>query len=187
LRDLLQRSEIQMTKNIPNTCLIHSLLEQRRGLSESEQNAKFIVDKSIAYQAMTLMEAGADITAITAMNFLRAMPYINQIVKEVMCGRPVIVMSVPHANAVADSLNGYHIPPHSALFSNMWAMQRDAPGSSCRSASSGARIRRRLSRALRRTRWTATTTSSGGAAHLSGDAPRGSECAVARCADLVGF
>ena len=157
LEDLLQRSEAQMKLNIPNPGLIRSLLEERQGLNDEERNEKFLDDKSIAYQSMTLMEAGADTTAITAVNFLLAMvlhpevmkrgqasvdasvpagrlpsfddlpsmPYINQIVKEVMRWRPAIVMGVPHVNTTADEVNGFYIPANSVIFGNMWAMQRD--------------------------------------------------------------
>ena len=157
MQNLLVRTEEQMAKETPNTGLIRALLEQRRGMNDQERDAKFLDDKSIAFQSMTLMEAGSDTTAITVMNFLIAMllnprvmwkgqesidsfmsgsrlpsfqdlphiPYINQIVKEVMRWRPVILMGIPHSNATDDVLDGYHIPPNSLIFGNIWAMHHD--------------------------------------------------------------
>jgi cytochrome P450 len=157
LDDLLRRCDTQLQRHVPNTGLLRSLLEQRQGLSEAERADKFLDDRSIAYQAMTLMEAGADTTAVTAVKFLLAMllhpdvmrrgqaaidavvpasrlpgfahlpamPYVNQIVKEVMRWRPVIIMGVLHANTAFNQLEGYYIPPPSVLFGNMWAMEHD--------------------------------------------------------------
>ncbi|KAK5034186.1 hypothetical protein LTS07_003106 [Exophiala sideris] len=70
---LLQRVEEQMDKGIPNIGLIRQLAEQRKRMSEREREEKFIDDRSIGYQSMTLMEAGADTTGITMMNFALAM------------------------------------------------------------------------------------------------------------------
>lgn len=70
---LLQRVEDQMAKGIPNIGLIRQLAEQRKGMSDREREEKFLDDRSIGYQSMTLMEAGADTTAITMMNFVLAM------------------------------------------------------------------------------------------------------------------
>ncbi len=158
LNDLLMRTEKQMNAGTPNIGLIRALIEQRQGMSEAEKDQKFLDEKSIAYQAQTLMEAGSDTTAITAMNFLLAMvlhpdimrkgqesvdavvpasrlpefedlesmPYINQIVKEVMRWRPVLPLGVPHLNTTDDDYDGYHIPANSMIVGNMWFMQHDS-------------------------------------------------------------
>lgn len=73
LSNLIGVTEKQMEKGIPNTGLIRTLLEQRRGMNETEKTSKFLDDKCVAYQSMTLMEAGADTTSIALMNFLMAM------------------------------------------------------------------------------------------------------------------
>lgn len=73
MKGLLDRTQYQMDKGVANPGLIRSLLEQRKGLSEAELSENFIDDRCIAYQAMTLMEAGADTTAIVLMNFTMAM------------------------------------------------------------------------------------------------------------------
>ena len=157
LKDLLDRTELQMTKGIPNPGLIRSLIEQRAEMTDEQRDEKFLDDKSIAYQAMTLLEAGSDTTSIAVMNFTMAMvlnpaemlkgqeavdaivgedrlpnfedlaqmPYINQIVKEVMRWRPVINMGIPHSNTAEDEVNGYYVPKDSVIFGNMWAMQHD--------------------------------------------------------------
>ena len=157
MQNLLIRSADQMAKGTPNTGLIRALLEQRKGMSEKDRDAKFLDDNSIAYQSMTLMEAGSDTTAITVMNFLLAMvlnprvmrrgqesidrcvsdshlpifqdlphvPYVNQIVKEVMRWRPVLSMGIPHSNTAQDELDGYYIPANSLIFGNIWAMQHN--------------------------------------------------------------
>lgn len=70
---LLQRVEEQMSKGIPNIGLIRQLAEQRRDMNTREREENFLDDRSIGYQSMTLMEAGADTTAITMMNFALAM------------------------------------------------------------------------------------------------------------------
>lgn len=157
LHDLLVRTENQMDKGMPNPGLIRALVEQRQGMSAEERDDKFLDDRSIAYQAMTLMEAGSDTTATTMMNFTLAMvlnprvmrkgqdavdiqvpgsrlptfddipdiPYVNQIAKEVMRWRPVVVMGIPHSNTQDDELDGYYIPKDSLIFGNMWAIQHN--------------------------------------------------------------
>ena len=157
MKDFIDRTEIQMAKGIPNLGLIRSLVEQRKDMNAREREAKFLDDKCIAYQAMTLMEAGSDTTAITLMNFVMAMvlnpgvmhkgqkavdaavdsnrlptfedlpkmPYINQIVKEVMRWRPIINMGIPHSNPEEEEFQGYRIPKDSIIVGNIWAMQQD--------------------------------------------------------------
>lgn len=157
LKDLLDRTESQMAGGIANPGLVRSLMEQRRNMTDRERHENFLDDKCIAYQAMTLLEAGADTTAITVMNFTLAMvqnpsemkkgqeavdavvdenrlptfedisrmPYINQIVKEVMRWRPVINMGIPHSNEAEDEIDGYYIHKDSIIFGNIWAMQHD--------------------------------------------------------------
>jgi cytochrome P450 len=157
LKNLLMRTEKQMKAGTPNSGLIRALIEQRQGMSQEEKEAEFLDDKSIAYQAPTLMAAGSDTTAIATMNFMLAMvlysnvmrkgresvdavvpasrlpefddltsmPYINQIVKEVMRWRPVLLRGVPHMNTTDDELDGYYIPANSMIIGNMWSMQHD--------------------------------------------------------------
>ena len=48
------------------------LVDQREGMDEQERLDNFLDDKSIGFQFMTMMEAGADPTAITMMNFTLA-------------------------------------------------------------------------------------------------------------------
>ena len=48
-------------------------MDKRSALTAQEQAENFVDDKSIAYQSLTIGEAGSDTTAIALMNFIRAM------------------------------------------------------------------------------------------------------------------
>lgn len=73
MHGLLSQIEQQMNNGIPNIGLIRQLVEQRKDMDEREREEKFLDDRSIGYQSMTLMEAGADTTAITMMNMVLAL------------------------------------------------------------------------------------------------------------------
>ncbi|OCL14884.1 cytochrome P450 [Glonium stellatum] len=51
------------------------------------------------------------------------MPYINCIVKEGMCWRPVISSGLPHRNNKEDEYEGMLIPKDSTIFIPIWALQ----------------------------------------------------------------
>ena len=73
LGELLSRVEQQKAHGIANAGLIRALVDERQYLSEADRDSSFLDDRSIGYQAMTLMEAGSDTTANTLMNFVLAM------------------------------------------------------------------------------------------------------------------
>ncbi|KAJ9608385.1 hypothetical protein H2200_007373 [Cladophialophora chaetospira] len=73
MKGLQDRTQYQMDLGIPNPGLVRALLERRKDLSEQERVEQFLDDRCMAYQAMTLMEAGADTTSIVLMNFTAAM------------------------------------------------------------------------------------------------------------------
>lgn len=73
MEGLLRQVENQKRRHVPNNGLIRMLVDQREGMDEQERLDKFLDDKSIGFQSMTMMEAGADTTAITMMNFNLAM------------------------------------------------------------------------------------------------------------------
>lgn len=92
LHDLLVRTQQQMDEGIPNSGLIRLLLEQRQGMSEEERMGSFLDDKSIAYQSMTLMEAGSETTSIALMNFLLAMVLYPEVMRK---GQDAVDAAVP--------------------------------------------------------------------------------------------
>ena len=52
--------------------------------------------------------------------------YVNQIVKEVMRWRPVITLSIPHANSAAKRYNGCYIPKDIVVYGKIWNMHHDS-------------------------------------------------------------
>jgi cytochrome P450 len=72
-KKLLSRVEYQKAMGIPNSGLIRNLVDERAGMSAEEIQRKYLDDVSISYQAQTIMEAGADTTSNSLMNFLLGM------------------------------------------------------------------------------------------------------------------
>ena len=73
MQGLLNQVEDQMKRGIPNQGFIRLLVEERKDMTEKEREENFLDDKSIRFQSMTTMEAGAETTSITMMNFTLAM------------------------------------------------------------------------------------------------------------------
>ena len=82
LGGLLNRVEEQKAKGIANAGLIRAMINERENLTEVEREAKFLDDRCIGYQAMTIMEAGSDTTSNTLMNFLLAMTMHPEIMEK---------------------------------------------------------------------------------------------------------
>ncbi|OQV05497.1 hypothetical protein CLAIMM_10224 [Cladophialophora immunda] len=92
MKGLLDRTQHQMDRGVPNPGLIRALFEQRKGMSEAEQTEKYLDDRCIAYQAMTLMEAGSDTTSIVLMNFTMAMLLNPRVMRK---GQEAVDAAVP--------------------------------------------------------------------------------------------
>ena len=73
MEGLLRQVEKQMQRGVPNKGLIRLLAKQRADMDEKESLKNFLDDKSVGFQSMTMMEAGAHTTAITMMDFTLAM------------------------------------------------------------------------------------------------------------------
>ena len=73
MEGLLRQVEKQMQRGVPNKGLIRLLAEQRADMDEKESLENFLDDKSVGFQSMTMMEVGADTTAITMMDFTLTM------------------------------------------------------------------------------------------------------------------
>jgi cytochrome P450 len=112
LNDLLRRTENQVRMGVSNSGLIATLIKQRQGMSQAEQDAQYLDDKSIGYQAMTLMEAGAETTSITLYNFVllmatnpRVMYKAQQLLDDVVPSSRLPsfedLASVPYINQIA--------------------------------------------------------------------------------------
>ncbi|KAH7334815.1 cytochrome P450 [Rhizoctonia solani] len=54
-----------------------------------------------------------------------SMPYIRNIVQEVLRWQPPLPLGFPHATTEDDEYRGYFIPKGSIVMSNIWAMSRD--------------------------------------------------------------
>ena len=73
LNNLLKRAENQQEMGISNPGLVRALLDQRKSMTPAEQQDAYLDDNSIAFQSMTILEAGSDTTTIGLMNFTLAM------------------------------------------------------------------------------------------------------------------
>ena len=82
LRRLLHQVESQRNLGIANPGLVRALIDQRATMLPDKQAEDFVDDKSIAYQALTIVEAGSDTTAIALMNFTCAMALHPDIMKK---------------------------------------------------------------------------------------------------------
>ncbi len=82
LRQILGQVEQQKSRGVQNPGLVRAILDQREGIDAHEQEARFSDDKSIAYQSLTVVEAGSDTTAISLMNFTLAMVMNPTMVKK---------------------------------------------------------------------------------------------------------
>lgn len=81
LQRILIQVELQKSRGLANPGLVRALLDQRSGKTTKEQEDLFLDDKSIAYQSLSVVEAGSDTTAISLMNFLLAMAMNPTLVK----------------------------------------------------------------------------------------------------------
>ena len=79
---LLSQTEKQKENRISNPGIVRALIDQRSSMTPQEQADNFIDDKSIAYQSLTIVEAGADTTAISLMNFVLAMALYPAVLKK---------------------------------------------------------------------------------------------------------
>lgn len=73
LKSLLQQVEDQMRRGVPNIGLMRMLVEQRKLMSIEERGQNFLDDKSLGFQSVTMMEAGAETTAVSMLNLTLAM------------------------------------------------------------------------------------------------------------------
>lgn len=73
LESLLQQVEDQMRRNVPNIGLMRMLVEQRKSMSTEDRDRSFLDDKSLGFQSVTMMEAGAETTAVSMLNLTLAM------------------------------------------------------------------------------------------------------------------
>ncbi|KAG9093309.1 hypothetical protein FS749_014628 [Ceratobasidium sp. UAMH 11750] len=76
-------------------------------------------------------KAQAEIDRVVGMKRLPAfedlpqLPYIDQIIKEVMRWQPVTPLAVPHTSIQDDVYRGYRIPKGAIVIGNVWAMSRN--------------------------------------------------------------
>ncbi|CAE7214750.1 unnamed protein product [Rhizoctonia solani] len=54
------------------------------------------------------------------------LPYLRNILKEVMRWLPALPLGIPHATREEDEYRGYYVPAQSIIVSNLWALSREA-------------------------------------------------------------
>ncbi|CAE6501688.1 unnamed protein product [Rhizoctonia solani] len=53
------------------------------------------------------------------------LPYLQNVLREVMRWLPALPLGIPHATKEEDEYRGYHIPARSVILPNMWALSRE--------------------------------------------------------------
>ncbi|KAF7288359.1 Cytochrome P450 [Mycena chlorophos] len=54
-----------------------------------------------------------------------SLPYVEAVLREVLCWRPVLPLSVPHATSAEDDYGGYFIPKETTVVMNIWALTHE--------------------------------------------------------------
>ena len=84
-----------------------------------------IMNQHIMHKGQEAVDSVVPASRLPNSDDISNIPYINQLVKEVMRMRPVIPLGVPHKNTSDDEVDGYYVPKNSIFFGNIWAMHHD--------------------------------------------------------------
>ncbi|KZP07622.1 cytochrome P450 [Athelia psychrophila] len=154
---LVEEIQVGLKQNKDNQSYTGTYLKDRADAGHSDAHGLGLTgdgwmrDEYLAYVAGTMLEAGADTTAITLLNNPEALrkareeidrevgphrmptfddepklPYLIACVKESLRVRPPIPLGMPHSLEQDDTWNGYHIPGGTTVVGNIWAIHMDA-------------------------------------------------------------